>query len=102
MIRTESAVSPVVGVMLMLAITVMIAAIVSAAAGGLSESEKQAPGALLDVSIYAAKHYPGENGDYSIPSMTIKHISGNILQTKDRRSLRIIASPPQEHLLKGA
>ena len=102
MMRTESAVSPVVGVMLMLAITVMIAAIVSAAAGGLSESEKKAPSALLDVSIYAAKNYHGENGDYSIPSMTIKHISGNILQTKDLQIITYYRIPATGTLVKGS
>jgi hypothetical protein len=87
--QTETAVSPVVGVMLMLAITVMIAAIVSAAAGGLSGTEKKAPSAILDVSIYAAKVY----GGYSMPSMTIKHISGNVLQTKDLQLITYYRTP---------
>lgn len=87
--RKESAVSPVVGVMLMLAITVMIAAIVSAAAGGLAATEKKAPGAILDVSIYAAKDYSG----YPMPSMTIKHISGNVLQTKDLQLITYYRTP---------
>lgn len=85
----DSAVSPVVGVMLMLAITVMIAAIVSAAAGGLSGTEKKAPNAILDVSIYAAKDYSG----YSMPSMIIKHISGNVLPTKDLQLITYYRSP---------
>ena len=51
----DAAVSPVVGVMLMLSLTVMIAAIVSAAAGGLSGTEKKAPSAILDVTFYAVK-----------------------------------------------
>ena len=85
----DLAVSPVVGVMLMLAITVMIAAIVSAAAGGLSGTEKKAPSAILDVTIYAAKDY----GGYSIPSMTIKHISGNVLPTKDLQIITYYRAP---------
>ena len=87
--RTDSAVSPVVGVMLMLAITVMIAAIVSAAAGGLSGTGKKAPSAILDVSFFAAKDY----GGYAIPSMTIKHISGNVLQTKDIQLITYYRTP---------
>ncbi|MCK9579016.1 MAG: type IV pilin N-terminal domain-containing protein [Methanoregula sp.] len=87
--RTDHAVSPVVGVMLMLAITVMIAAIVSAAAGGLSGTEKKAPSAILDVSMYAAKDY----GGCTIPSMTIKHISGNVLPTKDLQLITYYRSP---------
>jgi FlaG/FlaF family flagellin (archaellin) len=75
----DAAVSPVVGVMLMLAVTIMIAAIVSATAGSFSNTEKKAPSAILDVSIYGAKDY----GDFSAPTMTIKHVSGNVLQTKD-------------------
>jgi FlaG/FlaF family flagellin (archaellin) len=87
--RRECAVSPVVGVMLMLAVTVMIAAIVSAAAGGLSGTEKKAPGAILEVNFYAAKDYSG----YSIPSMTIKHISGNVLPTKDLQIILYYRAP---------
>lgn len=85
----DTAVSPVVGVMLMLAITVMIAAIVSAAAGGLSGTEKKAPSAILDVAIYASKDY----GGYSIPSMTIKHFSGNVLPTKDLQIILYYRTP---------
>lgn len=85
----ESAVSPVVGVMLMLSITVMIAAIVSAAVGGLSGTEKKAPGAVLDVAMYSAKDY----GGFSIPSMTIRHVSGNVLPTKDLQLILYYRSP---------
>ena len=87
--ETDRAVSPVVGVMLMLSITVMIAAIVSAAAGGLSGTEKKAPSAILDIAIYAAKDY----GGYSVPSMTIKHINGNVLQTKDLQIILYYRTP---------
>ena len=92
----DNAVSPVVGVMLMLAVTVMIAAIVSAAAGGLSTTEKKAPAAILDVSIYAAKDY----GGYSIPSMTIRHINGNVLATRDL-NLIIYYPSPSRVTIKG-
>lgn len=87
--QTETAVSPVVGVMLMLAITVMIAAIVSAAAGGLSGTEKKAPSAILDVNFYASKEY----GGCTIPSMTIKHVSGNVLPTKDLQIITYFRTP---------
>jgi len=97
MFRTDDAVSPVVGVMLMLAITVMIAAIVSAAAGGLSSTEKKAPSAILDISVFASKEY---NGD-ELPSMTIRHISGNILQTKDLQLITYYRTPSGT-LVKGS
>ena len=41
--KTEEGVSPVVGVMLMLSVTVIIAAIVSAAAGSFSGTGKKPP-----------------------------------------------------------
>ena len=76
---TEEGVSPVVGVMLMLAVTVIIAAIVSAAAGGLSGTEKKAPSVVLEVHYYDNLSY----GSFSVPAMKIEHVSGNPLQTKD-------------------
>jgi len=80
MIGSDDGVSPVVGVMLMLAVTVIIAAIVSAAAGGLSDTEKQAPSAILAVHFYENRSY---GTDFFINSMTIEHVSGSPLQTKD-------------------
>jgi len=79
MYRDEHGVSPVVGVMLMLSVTIIIAAIVSAAAGGLSGTKKQAPSAILEVHFYENQSY----GNFFAPTMTIEHISGNPLQTKD-------------------
>ncbi|MDD1687326.1 type IV pilin N-terminal domain-containing protein [Methanoregula sp.] len=79
MVRNDEGVSPVVGVMLMLAVTVIIAAIVSAAAGGLSGTNKQAPSAILEVHFYENKSY----GDSFVNTMTIEHVSGDPLQTKD-------------------
>jgi hypothetical protein len=65
--NTESAVSPVVGVMLMLVVTIIIAAVVSAFAGGLSDSQDIAP----QVTIKA--EYSQEDG------MTIYHNGGDTL-----------------------
>lgn len=79
MFRNELAVSPVVGVMLMLSVTVIIAAIVSAAAGGLAGTGSRAPSAILDIHFYENRSY----GSCSAPTMTIEHISGSPLQTKD-------------------
>lgn len=47
---SDSAVSPVVGVMLMLVVVIIIAAVVSAFAGGLSGNTKKAPQATLKVT----------------------------------------------------
>ena len=51
-VRNYEAVSPVVGVMLMLVVTIIIAAVVSAFAGGLGQSTPKAP----QVSIGAEVH----------------------------------------------
>ena len=76
---TDHGVSPVVGVMLMLSVTVIIAAIVSAAAGSFSGTKDKAPSAILEVHFYENRSY----GSFSAPAMTIEHISGSPLQTKD-------------------
>jgi len=94
----DSGVSPVVGVMLMLAVTIMIAAIVSATAGNFSNTEKKAPSAILDVSIYAAKDY----GDFFAPAMTIRHISGNVLQTKDLQIVTYYNVPGSGNISRGS
>jgi archaeal type IV pilus assembly protein PilA len=47
----DSAVSPVVGVMLMLVVTIIIAAVVSAFAGGMGKTTDKAPTASLEVKI---------------------------------------------------
>lgn len=82
----ESAVSPVVGVMLMLVVVIIIAAVVSAFAGGLTTKEQKAPVAILSVSIHALENAGGMPpwGDgYYTPTMTIQHMSGDALHTKD-------------------
>lgn len=88
----EHAVSPVVGVMLMLVVTIIIAAVVSAFSGGLAGSQQKAPNAVLDVHIHALENLgampPWGNGYYT-SSMTISQVSGESLPTKD---LKIMTS----------
>lgn len=50
MINREHAVSPVVGVMLMLVVTIIIAAVVSAFAGGMSDGTRKAPQSSVAVT----------------------------------------------------
>ncbi len=87
----ECAVSPVVGIMLMLVVTIIIAAVVSAFAGGLTAKEQKTPVAILDVTINSLERssMPGSGSGYYIPTMTIRHISGDPLPTKD---LKIVTS----------
>jgi archaeal type IV pilus assembly protein PilA len=77
---SENAVSPVVGVMLMLVVTIIIAAVVSGFAGGLVSGSEKAPQASLDVEIALSDSW---NGDYMIPQMTIKHLGGDVINTKN-------------------
>ena len=63
--RNEHAVSPVVGVMLMLVVTIIIAAVVSAFAGGLATGKEKAPQASLDDTYHVNRCV--WNGGPSIP-----------------------------------
>ena len=67
----DNAVSPVVGVMLMLVVTIIIAAVVSAFSGGLTSGQTKAPQANI-------------KGTFSVSEgMTISHAGGDSLATKD-------------------
>ncbi len=69
--KKEDAVSPVIGVMLMLVVTIVIAAVVAAFAGGLGSDVEMAPTAALDIDVFS-------NGKVKIESL-----SGEALITKD-------------------
>ncbi|MBR5814781.1 MAG: type IV pilin, partial [Methanocorpusculaceae archaeon] len=51
-LKNDDAVSPVIGIMLMLVVTIVIAAVVAAFASGLSSDIEKAPNTVLDVKIY--------------------------------------------------
>ncbi|WP_321504545.1 type IV pilin N-terminal domain-containing protein [uncultured Methanoregula sp.] len=77
----EHAVSPVVGVMLMLVVTIIIAAVVSAFAGGLSSGTQKAPQASIEVKILSeAGNTMGGTNEYL---MTFSQQSGEPISTKD-------------------
>ncbi|WP_042706270.1 type IV pilin N-terminal domain-containing protein [Methanomicrobium mobile] len=76
----ESAVSPVVGVMLMLVVTIIIAATVSAFAGGLVGTADKAPQAAFDVKIVHSVPSWGM-GAVIEPTMTITHLGGDPIDT---------------------
>jgi len=69
----EDAVSPVVGIMLMLVVTIIIAAIVSGFAGGLASDAKKTP----QITIKA--EYSQSQG------MTIYHLGGDTVNTLDTK-----------------
>jgi flagellin-like protein len=67
----DRAVSPVVGVMLMLVVTIIIAAVVSAFSGGLTNEQKKIPSASIQAT------YSATDG------MAIRHMGGDPLATND-------------------
>jgi len=79
-LTNEHAVSPVVGVMLMLVVTIIIAAVVSAFAGGLTTGKEKAPQASIDVKI---KTDMDDTMGGTATVMTFAELSGDPIQTKD-------------------
>ena len=64
-LKTEDAVSPVIGVMLMIVVTVIIAAVVSGFAGGYSDEDKKAPTAVISCRVTDNKLlFTHESGDF--------------------------------------
>ena len=86
--KKEDAVSPVIGVMLMLVVTIVIAAVVAAFAGGLATETESAPVAVLDADVYAGdkkivlRSLSGDNLDLSATSLKVLTLDGNLLAEK--------------------
>ena len=74
----ERAVSPVVGVMLMLVVTLIIASVVSAFAGGLWGNTEKAPGVTIQATIVLNEPDNLENNN-----ITLTHLGGDPFQIKD-------------------
>ena len=78
--KSDDAISPVIGVMLMLVVTVVIAAAVTIFATGVVGETEAAPVAVLDVEILSnTASLPGLRG----PELFITHISGDAVDTED-------------------
>jgi len=69
----DDAISPVIGIMLMLVVTIIIAAVVAAFSTGLISDTEVPPNAVLDVSLDAC--YDG--GFSSYPMFSIGYVSGD-------------------------
>ena len=80
----DDAVSPVIGIMLMLVVTIVIAAVVAAVASGLVTSTEPAPTAIVKCEGYTTKLNYG-NIYYDITSMTFVHMGGDSLNINDVR-----------------
>jgi len=78
----NDAVSPVIGVMLMLVVTIIIAAFVSAFAGNAFGNTETTPAAALDVKILSNGGSNPEDPQYV---MLIEHHSGSGIPTSDMR-----------------
>ena len=85
--KSDDAISPVIGVMLMLVVTVVIAAAVTIFATGVVGDTKAAPTAVLDVHIYsdieALDTMGGQYDPTTGPDLHIKHISGDEINTAE-------------------
>lgn len=81
MFKDTKAVSPVIGIMLMLVVTVILAAAVSSTSTGLMKSTEKAPMAVFDVKVAKDVEAVGMPGTMSY--MTVKHVTGDAIQTKD-------------------
>lgn len=83
--KSDDAISPVIGVMLMLVMTVVIAAVITVFATGIVTDTEPAPTAILDVKIKSNVQvlddgmYAGLNG----PDFWITHVSGDAVDTRD-------------------
>jgi len=73
---TENAVSPVVGVMLMLVVVIIIAAVVSAFAGGLGTNIKKAPQVSLEVTPVIQDIQDQNTGNY-VPDYPVGFTADN-------------------------
>lgn len=78
----EDGVSPVVGVMLMLVVTIIIAAVVSAFAGGLGGTQQKTPQASIGIKTGYGVTDAGaiDKTQYDI---SFEHLGGDPIQTKD-------------------
>lgn len=87
----QDAVSPVVGVMLMLAVTVMIAAIVSAFAGGFNDSSEKVPQSSFKMRVNLLEnrtYFDHAGGDpVSLNTLRVVFINGEEKTTLSRADI---------------
>lgn len=77
--QRNDAVSPVIGVMLMLVVTIIIAGVVTAFTTGIVDTTSVVPNAYFDVNINIDESVTGD--DYCI--MTIEHLGGDSIDTSE-------------------
>ena len=79
--KKEDAVSPVIGVMLMLVVTVVIAAVVVMFSTGLAGSTETTPTALFEVSYVGTYDTGGYGGE--LTNIGLRHKGGDVIALKD-------------------
>ena len=85
--KKEDAVSPVIGVMLMLVVTIVIAAVVAAFAGGLATETEATPIVVLDADVYeknsklVLRSLSGDNLNAADTSIKVNSLEGAPLAT---------------------
>ena len=83
--KSDDAISPVIGVMLMLVMTVVIAAVITVFATGIVTDTEPAPTAVLDVKIKSNVQLLGDDIHAGLtgPDFWITHVSGDAVDTRD-------------------
>lgn len=88
--KDTKAVSPVIGIMLMIVVTVILAAAVSSTSTGLMKSSEAAPNAVFKVKVVMVP--TGSMGNPDPAMMTITQVTGDSIPTKD---LKIVTMNPK-------
>ncbi|MHC1588878.1 MAG: type IV pilin N-terminal domain-containing protein [Methermicoccaceae archaeon] len=96
-LKDEGAVSPVIGVMLMVVVTIILAAVVSGFASGVGGGMTKAPSAQLDVNIDMA--VPDTMGGTK-QVMTFEHLSGDQIPTRDLQIITYYTVPSNGTVIK--
>lgn len=86
----EDAVSPVIGVMLMLVVTIIVAAFVAVFTGSAFGNAEISPSAALDVKILSSGGSDPTNPQYV---MLIEHLGGTSIPTADMRIISYYTPP---------
>lgn len=84
--KSDDAVSPVIGVMLLLVVTIVIAGVVAAFGTGMVGNTETAPSVVLDVKIINFDYVldgMSSHRDMNGPDFRITHVSGDTLDTGD-------------------
>ncbi|NPE28720.1 type IV pilin N-terminal domain-containing protein [Methanococcoides sp. SA1] len=90
--NNSRAVSPVIGVMLMVVVTVVLAAAVSSSSQGILDGTEQTPSAAFSVEIVKDIEDSTAKNSLTKSYINIRHISGDSIPTKD---ISIITENPK-------